>query len=174
MYRRSTVLVIIIPWLVYMFIMPCRKHIGIAHGIVFIEDILREKELILKNCLSFIDLYNKPSPVQDKVLLFLVVQNAALLRTSVGFYHISHFIGVGINKVKVAPHQISTGLLCLLQHKSVHIRIDPVVGIDKADPLTFCYPDTNILGSTLMLVDLTVNDPEFVRVPGLIPLQNLQ
>ena len=105
-----------------------------------------------------------------------MIQASGLLRAVV-MDHLSCFHAVLLCKAVVAAHHVRACFFCAGQHFFVHIRCNPVVAVNKADPFPRCQGKAYVFGTPLFSVYLGMNRTEAAGVfffkllkdvPGLI------
>ncbi len=115
-----------------------QHQIRISQRIVLIKDMLREPEFMIHDHRTAEYLYHKTAAVQNQTPPLLIIKNPRLAALIV-MHHLSHFHGMFRSQAIVASHQIGSCAFRPSDQTLVHIGRNPVVAVDKSNPLSLRY-----------------------------------
>ena len=148
------------------------QHPGIGQRVILIKNAGRKTARMVDHDLPAVHLHHQTAAVQDQGTIFLFIQYPGLLRPVVG-HHLPHLHAVFSGHVIITAHHIGPGLLTLSDQAFIEIRCDPVIAVDKSDPLSLRRRHTDILGPALLLVYIRVNGAKLLWITLLVILQDL-
>ena len=166
-------LVIVIHRFFYIFKMLCQHKIRIAQGVVLIKNILGKPETVLYDHRTAEDFHNQASSVQNQAGTFLPVQNPAL-----AFFiirnHLACLHGMPICQAIITARQIRAGAFRLFDQTFIHIVSDPVIAVDKSDPIALRHSESDVFRPSLMFIHLRMDGMELLRETRFITFQYLK
>ena len=141
----------------------CTQHPGISQRVILVENAFREAAFTAENNFTSVYFNDQAAAVQYQGGIFVMIQNSCLLRAVI-MDHLSCFHAVFLCQAVVAAYHVRAGFFGAGQHFFVHIRCNPVVAVDKANPFPRCQGKAYVFGASLFPVYLGMDRMETAGV----------